>query len=62
MPAKRLSTRRMMPQRCAHASDMIVLCAPESTIAVSRTPFTSSGTYSMTTLPKASGISSFASS
>jgi len=34
----------MMPQRSAHAGDMMVLCAPESTNALTGTPLTAVST------------------
>ena len=33
-----------MPQRSAHAGDMMVLCAPESTNALTGTPLTAVST------------------
>ena len=40
MPAKRLSTRRMMAQRSAAACDMMLVWAPLSTNAFTLCPFT----------------------
>ena len=39
-PAKRRSNSRMIPQRSAHATDMMVICAPESTNALIGCSFT----------------------
>ncbi|KAK0714642.1 hypothetical protein B0H67DRAFT_218054 [Lasiosphaeris hirsuta] len=52
IPAKRLSTNRMMPQASAHEGLMMVAWAPESTNALTLNPFTSTSTYSMCTFPK----------
>mmetsp|Transcript_1287 Transcript_1287/g.5260 ORF Transcript_1287/g.5260 Transcript_1287/m.5260 type:complete len:210 (+) Transcript_1287:2968-3597(+) len=59
-PCHRLSIRRSRPRRCAQPRDMIVICAPLSTKALRGCPFTSMSTYSMITLPNASGVFSIA--
>ena len=60
VPAKRVSSKCMMPHRSAHAADMMVLCAPESTNAFKGVRFTSASMYSMVTRPKLSGVCSSA--
>mmetsp|Transcript_11164 Transcript_11164/g.51807 ORF Transcript_11164/g.51807 Transcript_11164/m.51807 type:complete len:210 (-) Transcript_11164:604-1233(-) len=59
-PCHRESMSRSKPRRCAHPRDMIVICAPLSTKALRGWPFTSMSTYSMITLPNASGVFSIA--
>lgn len=58
----RVSTKRITLHRSAQEELMIVACAPESTNALTGTPFTLQLMYNITTVPNVSGLCSIAAS
>ncbi|ORX74797.1 hypothetical protein DL89DRAFT_22945 [Linderina pennispora] len=60
MPANRVSSSRMIPQRSAQSGLIIVAWAPESTNALTGVPLTSTLMYSIVTCANDSGLCSIA--